>query len=115
MKSTWIGVDLDGTLAEFDYFRGWNHIGRPILGIVEMVKTMLAEGVDVRVFTARVAPAGSDDGSHVGIARDAIEAWCEQHVGAVLPVTCVKDVYCVRIYDDIAVAVQKNTGQLRHF
>lgn len=23
----WIGVDLDGTLAEYDGWRGWKHIG----------------------------------------------------------------------------------------
>ena len=28
--SGWIGVDLDGTLAFYDMWRGMEHIGKPI-------------------------------------------------------------------------------------
>ena len=49
----WIGVDLDGTLAEY---HGWNDgkIGEPIQLMVERVKRWLAEGKSVRIMTARV-------------------------------------------------------------
>ena len=113
--TAWIGVDLDGTLAHFDHFRGWNHVGDPVAEIVDLVKRLLLDGVEVRVFTARVAPVGSIDGSHIEIAKAAIEAWCKMHVGQRLQVTCIKDVHCIRIYDDIAVAVRKNVGELLHF
>lgn len=44
------------------------------------------------------------------------ESWegadvCEKHFGEVLPITCVKDLGMVELYDDRAVTVQKNTGR----
>jgi len=40
----WIGVDLDGTLAHYEGFKGAQHIGEPISPMVERVKRWLAEG-----------------------------------------------------------------------
>ena len=34
----WIGVDLDGTLAEWDGWKGHEHIGPPIPAMLERVK-----------------------------------------------------------------------------
>jgi len=55
--SGWIGVDFDCTLAEY---HGWNggELGPPIPAMVERVKAWLAEGREVRIFTARVAETG---------------------------------------------------------
>ena len=53
----WIGVDLDGTLAEYAGWVSEEHIGHPVPMMLERVKAWLAEGKDVRIFTARV-----DDG-----------------------------------------------------
>ncbi len=53
--SGWLAVDLDGTLAEYDKFRGHDHIGAPIPAMVERVKALIASGFEVRIFTARVA------------------------------------------------------------
>jgi hypothetical protein len=50
----WIGVDLDGTLAHYDGWKGADHIGAPIPAMVERVKGWLTEGKTVRIFTARV-------------------------------------------------------------
>jgi len=104
----WIGVDLDGTLAEY---HGWNdgEIGPPIPPMVERVKRWMAQEKDVRIFTARVS---------FGPHRDVIEQiqriqkWCDRHLGNVLPITCQKDFACLVIYDDRAVQVVKNTGEL---
>lgn len=52
--SGWIGVDLDGTLAMYDGFKGPEHIGDPVPKMLERVKKWLAEGREVRIFTARV-------------------------------------------------------------
>lgn len=47
MNGGWIGVDLDGTLAEY---HGWDdgRIGAPIPKMVQRVKQWLAEGKEVR-------------------------------------------------------------------
>lgn len=73
--------------------------------MVERVKGWLAEGKDVRIFTARVG-----DGDQRS--RRYIEAWCQEHLGEVLPITCSKDYGCVCIYDDRCVQVETNTGRL---
>lgn len=97
----WIGVDLDGTLAEYHGWRGIEHIGTPIPAMVARVQAWLLAGREVRIFTARcVEPE----------AVPHIEAWCLEHVGQVLPVTNVKDYGMVALYDDRAYHVLPNTG-----
>ena len=61
MSEGWIGVDLDGTLAEYLGWQGMGHIGEPIAPMVERVKAWLAEGKDVRIFTARVCSSQSQE------------------------------------------------------
>lgn len=100
----WIGVDLDGTLAHYDTWRGPGHIGEPIVPMVERVKRWLDEGHAVRVFTARV----SDDPA--GVAAKAIARWCSKHIGVPLPITCVKDYQMIELWDDRAIQVIPNTG-----
>lgn len=106
--SGWIGVDLDGTLAKYGEWKGAEHIGEPIAPMVERVKRWLAEGREVRIFTARVAGPRQEMG--VEATRAAIERWCLQHIGAVLPVTNEKDYGMVELWDDRAVQVEMNTG-----
>lgn len=101
-----ICVDLDGTLATYSKFKGPTVIGAPIPAMVERVKQMLAKGEDVRIMTARVA----DDKD--GKSTRAIQAWCQRYLGRVLPITNVKDQHTKAIYDDRAVAVEKNTGKI---
>jgi hypothetical protein len=106
-KGGWIGIDLDGTLAEY---HGWVHelhIGNPIPAMVERIKSWLAEGKAVKIFTARIAPMNGRDMSEV--AR-AIELWCEEHIGQVLPIVYWKDHNMIELWDDRCVQVQRNTG-----
>ena len=107
-KQGWIGVDLDGTLAEYGEWVSPTHIGEPIPLMVERVKRWLAEGRDVRIFTARVN-AGEDRITTQSVI-DAIQVWCQKHVGWVLPITCQKDYKMVELWDDRAVQVIPNTG-----
>ena len=100
----WIGVDLDGTLAEYDKYDGAN-IGKPIPLMLIRVKKWIAEGQKVKIFTARVAH--DEDGEH----QKAIGRWCKKHIGRKLEVTCVKDFGMTELWDDRAVQVQKNTGR----
>ena len=112
MSNGWIGVDLDGTLAHYDGWKGFNHIGAPVPAMVARVRKWLEEGHDVRIFTARV--------SHNGTPERMVEAqhalirvmdWCEQHFGRTLPVTCTKDFAMVELWDDRAVQVHANIGE----
>ena len=117
--SVWIGVDLDGTLAEY---YGWpvdGSIGAPIPAMVERVKAWLAEGQDVRIFTARIFPIGTNQEFVTTPDRwrqaldqaNMISAWCGQHFGRSLPVTCVKDYGMIELWDDRAIQVEPNTGR----
>jgi hypothetical protein len=99
----WIGWDLDGTLAHFDEWQGVEHIGAPIPFTVAMVKAQLLHGEDVRIFTARLSNEG---------ARGPVEGWCLKHIGRVLPITNVKDMFMKRLYDDRAYHVKHNAGQV---
>lgn len=109
----WIAVDLDGTLAHYDHWRGPNHIGAPIPEMVERVKRWLAQGKDVRIFTARVWSDGTPErDSEARLARMTIVAWCREHLGQVLAITNVKDYGMVELFDDRAVRVEPNTGKL---
>lgn len=104
----WIGVDLDGTLAHYEGWKGIEHIGKPIARMVERVKVWLDEGKDVRIFTARVSgPFGE-----AREARECIVAWCLDNLGKELPITCKKDFGMVELWDDRCRQVQTNTGRI---
>jgi hypothetical protein len=106
----WIGVDLDGTLAKSVAAQTGEEIGPPIHPMVELVKEWLAHGEDVRIFTARVNP---NQGAFDAIrARRHIEAWCEQHLGQILPITCEKDWDMALLFDDRARQVEHDTGRV---
>lgn len=128
----WIGVDFDGTLAHYDKWVSASHCGAPIEKMVDRVKRWLAEGREVRIFTARIWPAlysppgmrGRDTPSQKSVgfvssadreaeeAIDAVRAWCIKHIGQDLTITCVKDMMMSELYDDRAVQVLPNTGEV---
>ena len=119
-SSGWVGVDLDGTLAEYDKWISAEHIGKPILTMVNRVKHWLEEGTDVRIFTARCWPLGTtaqvydiNKGRVQDALRavDAIEKWCKEQFGVILPITCIKDYHMYMLWDDRAISVEKNTGR----
>lgn len=100
----WIGVDLDGTLAEYGGWKGPDSIGKPIPAMLDRVLDWCNAGQEVRIFTARatvpeqIAP---------------VEAWCQKHLGRVLKVTNVKDFGMIELWDDrLGVAVEFNTGKV---
>jgi hypothetical protein len=77
--------------------------------MVDRVKAWRAQGIPVVIFTARVSKEGR---SPIWREYPAIEAWCLEHLGEVLPITCEKSWRTARIYDDRAIAVERNTGRL---
>lgn len=110
MSKGWIGVDLDGTLAEYDGWKGETHIGAPIPRMVKRVKRWRTMGIDVRIFTARVGDAMP--GRDLAEVRGAIERWCHIHLGEKLQITCVKDYSMMELWDDRAVQVEPNSGRI---
>jgi hypothetical protein len=111
MDKPWTAVDFDRTLATYDHYEGPNRFGDPIPLMVDRVKKWLAEGKDVRIMTARMSGV-SHSPEEIAKARAAIETWCLVHIGQVLPVTCEKDYNMEFLYDDRAIGVVPNTGEL---
>jgi hypothetical protein len=107
----WIGVDLDGTLAHYDGWKGELHVGKPVQMMLERVKAWLAAGVEVRIFTARVAEGEGRHKADVEQIRERIQDWCEAHGLPRLKVTNVKDFQMMELWDDRAVSVEPNTGR----
>lgn len=108
----WIGVDLDGTLAMYDGYRGLNGIGAPIPSMVKRVKDWLAGGARVKIMTARVSQSiWRQRNEDVFRTVLAIQDWCEEHIGVRLEVTCIKDYEMTELWDDRAVQVVANTGE----
>lgn len=109
----WIGVDFDGTLAHYFGWKGPTVLGEPIKPMVEKVKAWLAEGREVRIFTARAYRGGSAvEILETSEAVQAIQRWCLKHIGVVLNVTAVKDPGMEVLYDDRARQVITNEGRI---
>jgi hypothetical protein len=99
----WIGVDLDGTLARSDTLFTLNRIGDPVPKMLDRVKSMIECGTRVKIFTARAS-----DPEQVQL----IKAWLRKNEIPNLEVTNVKDYDMIRLYDDRAVQVIANTGDI---
>ncbi|MBD5781563.1 hypothetical protein IEN85_18825 [Pelagicoccus sp. NFK12] len=98
----WIGVDLDGTLAEYHKWKGIDHIGKPIPLMKERVLNWLRDGYTIKIFTARASVPE-------GIAP--VEKWLEKHGFPPLEVTNQKDFLMLEVWDDRAIQVVHNTGK----
>jgi hypothetical protein len=111
----WIGVDFDGTLA-VSVSKQWDGpLGAPIAPMVARVRGWLAQGIEVRIFTARVNPKHKDgswqDSSALLAMRERIADWCEEHIGQRLECTCEKDHNIIQLWDDKAVQVVRDKGE----
>jgi len=107
--NSWIGVDLDGTLAHYEEWVDEMHIGEPVPLMVQRVKDLLNAGYTVKIFTARIANLDAEKYSAIS---ELIQKWTLKHLGKILEVTCVKDQGMMKLFDDRAVQVIQNTGQL---
>lgn len=107
----WVAVDLDGTLAHWDKWdeRNPTFIGAPILPMLELVKAMLKIGLDVRIFTTRLRTPEAP--LHI----IAIQDWCKNHIGQILPIEAEKLPGMIALIDDRAVSVERNTGKIAGF
>lgn len=100
--SGWIGVDLDGTLAEYGTWKGPEHIGAPIPMMMDRVRAWIAAGKTVKIFTARAC---------ISDQIPPVVAWLERHGLAGIEVTNRKDFTMVELWDDRAIQVVMNTGR----
>ena len=107
-KEPWIGVDLDCTLAKFDGWTSATDIGEPIPLMVNRVKEWRKNGVNVKIFTARIDLPDED---LLVQTVYAIQSWCKKHIGEVLPITDRKDDAMIMIWDDRCMQVIPNTGR----
>lgn len=100
-----IAVDLDGTLAHYDGWKGIDHIGRVIPEVANAISDAQASGAEVWIFTARV----SDPDDH-NLASDAIAKWLVENKINVSGISAVKHKFFTEFWDDRAIQVIKNKG-----
>ena len=103
LSGPWIGVDLDGTLAVHDNHSSLDTVGEPVPAMVDLVKKMINNGIRVKIFTARAG-----DSEQLPIIRQ----WLKINGLPELEITNIKDYQMLRLYDDRAIQVEKNTGRL---
>jgi len=109
--NSWIGVDLDGTLAVYNGWKGHEHIGEPVIPMVDRVRTWLMEGKKIKIFTARLSQNAEDEIYQQQV-RKTIHQWCLKHIGCTLEITNTKDFGMIELWDDRCVQVEKNTGRI---
>jgi hypothetical protein len=100
----WVGVDLDGTLSRTDnpgHFEPPYPIGDPVISMIEMIQSLKAAGVTVKIFSARACEA-----ENIPI----IQAWALKHGLGHMEVTNQKDFRLIRFYDDRAIQICLNQG-----
>ncbi|MDX9786780.1 MAG: hypothetical protein RBT11_08385 [Desulfobacterales bacterium] len=102
-RKGWIGMDLDGTLARTDPLSGISKIGDPVPKMVNLATRLINEGNRVKIFTARAF-----DADQVAM----IHNWLKENGLPELEVTNIKDFEMIRLYDDRAIQVITNTGEL---
>ena len=128
----WYGFDLDGTLAVYDGWQGIDHIGAPVVKTVRLIKRMHADGLRVKILTARVSPRSNPDMKPNPYLENRwciqdpdatpwalkgrwtplefIQEWCHSVLGFVPEITHEKDYLMLNLFDDRVVQVEPNTG-----
>lgn len=100
-----IAVDLDGTLAYYDGWKGIEHIGPVIPEVANAIERAQAEGAEVHLFTARVS-----DPEDAAEAHQVISKWAEANHFNFASITAVKHKFFSEFWDDRAIQVIKNEG-----
>ena len=100
--SGWIGVDFDGTLSKGHATNG-GRFGEPVPVMIERIKNWIARGHEVRIVTARAVDP---------IECFRVSEWLTRHGLPSLIVTDRKDFGMMALYDDRAVAVERDTGKV---
>ena len=96
-----IAVDLDGTLAHYDGYKGPQDIGEPIPPMMRRVRQWRKEGQEVIIFTARSKNSWPY-----------IKRWLRRYGLGDMKVTNIKTPEIMEFYDDRAFRVEFNTGKI---
>ena len=100
--SAWIGVDLDCTLAYYEEKDMRNFIiGEPIPKMLARVRKWQAQGMTVKLVTARAEFPDQ---------VELIKKWLKKH-DLDMEITNKKDFGMIQLWDDRAVQVIPNTGE----
>lgn len=100
---TWIGVDLDGTLAHYESGQ-YPEIGEPLEPMVQRILGWLEDGEEVRILTARAAHGDED--------IERVKDWLRDVAGLpALQVTSEKDQDMEVLWDDRVIQMRPNTGE----
>ena len=102
-SAQWIGVDLDGTLAEAEPWQGFDYIGKPVPMMMKRLKIWLDLGYRVKIVTARA--------QNPELAIPPIQTWLKKHGLPELEITNAKDMDMIELWDDRCVQVIPNTGR----
>lgn len=105
-----IAFDLDGTLAEYDGWKGVDHIGPPIPAMIAVLREHIAKGDECIIFTARV----SGEADERALASHYISKWLRVNDLPHMQVTATKYKKFTKFYDDRAFHVVTNTGRIIH-
>lgn len=100
-----IAVDLDGTLAHYDGWKGIDHIGHVIPEVANAISDAQASGAEVWIFTARVS-----DPSDAEQAGKYVHDWLIKNNIKFEGITAVKHKFFSEFWDDRAIQVIKNKG-----
>ena len=104
----WLGVDLDGTLAQYHGWVSEEHIGEPVVSIVAALNARRADGWKIVIFTARV----SGDSEEAQRAEVAIWKWLDFYNIKAEGITCTKHKHFAEFWDDRARQVIFNKGYI---
>ena len=103
----WIAVDFDGTLATHKKGSATNETGRPIPLMKQRVLDWHKAGKTVKIFTGRLGEPGQKQ-KQIGI----IKKWLKANGLPDLEVTNIKDHKMEELWDDRAIGIKKNTGEI---
>lgn len=99
----WIGIDLDGTLAICDSILNMSQIGSPVPKMINFVKGLIEKKHRVKIFTARAS-----DPDQVQL----VKKWLKENSLPDMEITNIKDFGMIVLYDDRAIQVITNTGDI---
>ena len=105
----YVAFDFDGTLAHHEHGDDPDILGDPILAMVLLAKEE-AKHNEVRIMTARVCSKLPVE--QIRKQTKLIQDWAQIFLGFRPVVTSEKDYEMIKLYDDRAIQVRTNTGQI---